>query len=105
MEPSHTLKSGSEIRTSCWANQARNGRPCPLHCTFYVKDVDAAYRRAIEAGATSVMEPANQFYGDRNAGVKDASGNFWWIATHVEDVAPDELKRRAEAQFRKASGA
>ncbi len=77
----------------------------PAALYVYVKDVNAAYRRAIEAGATSVMEPANQFYGDRNAGVKDASGNFWWIATHVEDVAPDELKRRAEAQFRKASGA
>jgi hypothetical protein len=42
------------------------------------------------------MEPADQFYGDRNAGVKDAQGNMWWIGTHVEDVAPEELKRRAK---------
>jgi PhnB protein len=79
--------------------------PMPTSLYVYVPDTDATYRRAIEAGATSVMAPANQFYGDRNAGVKDASGNIWWIATHVEDVAPDEIKRRAEAQYKKSSGA
>ncbi len=46
------------------------------------------------------MEPADQFYGDRNAGVKDPSGNIWWIATHKEDVAPEEMKRRAEAMMK-----
>lgn len=64
---------------------------------FYTDDTDAAYRRAIDAGATSIMEPADQFYGDRNAGVKDPSGNMWWIATHIEDVDPDEVNRRAQA--------
>jgi hypothetical protein len=44
------------------------------------------------------MEPANQFYGDRNAGVRDQNGNMWWIGTHVEDVAPEELKKRAAAE-------
>lgn len=43
------------------------------------------------------MEPANQFYGDRHAGVVDPVGNRWWIATHIEDVLPEELARRAEA--------
>jgi hypothetical protein len=43
------------------------------------------------------MEPSNQFWGDRMAGVKDQGGNFWWIATRVEEVAPDELMERAEA--------
>lgn len=62
---------------------------------LYVEDTDLLYNAAIEAGATSVMEPANQFYGDRNAGVKDPNGNTWWIATHVEDVPPDEMKKRA----------
>jgi PhnB protein len=42
-----------------------------------------------------MMEPADQFYGDRNAGVKDPCGNLWWIATHIEDVPPEELARRA----------
>ncbi len=65
---------------------------------LYVEDTDAAYQRALKAGATSVMEPADQFYGDRNGAVKDASGNEWWIATHVEDVSPEEMEKRAKAQ-------
>lgn len=69
----------------------------PATIYLYVEDTDAAYRRALEAGATSVMAPADQFYGDRNAGVKDPCGNQWWIATHVEDVPPEEMARRAEA--------
>lgn len=72
-------------------------QPMPTALYLYVNDTDDVYRRALAAGATSVMEPADQFYGDRNAGVKDSAGNSWWIATHVEDVAPEELKRRAEA--------
>ena len=63
----------------------------------YVEDVDAAYQRAIKAGAKSVQEPANQFWGDRSASVTDPFGNSWGIATHVEDVSPQELKKRAEA--------
>lgn len=69
--------------------------PRPATTYLYVEDVDATYRRALEAGATSLMEPADQFYGDRNGGVEDPQGNQWWIATHVEDVPPDELERRA----------
>jgi len=61
---------------------------------IYVEDTDASYKKALEKGAVSVMEPADQFYGDRNAGVKDKDGIKWWIATHVEDVSPDEIKRR-----------
>jgi PhnB protein len=64
----------------------------------YVPDADAVYGQALQAGATSVMEPANQFYGDRSGGVKDPAGNTWWIATHVEDVPRDELQRRALAR-------
>ena len=70
--------------------------PCVLH--LYVPDTDAVHASAIRAGATSLREPANQFYGDRSGGVLDAEGNQWWIATHVEDVAPDEMRRRMEAQ-------
>jgi PhnB protein len=53
---------------------------------LYVPDVDAVYRRALQAGATSISEPADQPYGDRNAGVKDPFGNTWYIATHIKDV-------------------
>jgi uncharacterized glyoxalase superfamily protein PhnB len=71
----------------------------PTTLYLYVPDIDAVYRRALDAGATSLVEPKDQFYGDRSAGVKDPVGNFWWVATHVEDVSPEELRRRAEAAF------
>jgi len=54
--------------------------PTALH--LYVPDADAVYQRALDAGAASVEEPVDQFYGDREAGVKDPTGNIWWIATH-----------------------
>ncbi len=73
-------------------------QPMPAMIHLYMPDVDAVYRRALTAGATSEREPADQFYGDRSAGVRDAFGNVWWIATHVEDVPPEELQRRAAAQ-------
>ena len=73
-------------------------KPMPTALYLYVNDADATYQRALAAGATSVMEPVTQFYGDRHGGVKDPSGNIWWIATHVEDVSPEELRKRAEAR-------
>ena len=72
-------------------------QPMPGSLYLYVQDTDAVYQRALQAGATSLMEPADQFYGDRSAGVKDAVGNQWWIATHQEDVPPDEMLKRARA--------
>ena len=68
---------------------------------IYVDDADAAYKRALEKGAESVMEPADQFYGDRNAGVKDKDGISWWMASHVEDISPEELQRRNETRDKK----
>ena len=56
-------------------------RPAALH--LYVPDADAIYARAIEAGAESLRAPADQFYGDRESGVRDRSGNTWWIATRI----------------------
>jgi uncharacterized glyoxalase superfamily protein PhnB len=70
---------------------------------LYVNDADAVYKRALQAGATSTMEPADQFYGDRHGSVKDPAGNVWWIATHKEDVPPEELKKRAEAFMKQQS--
>jgi len=70
----------------------------PTMVNIYTEDVDGAYKRALNAGATSLREPSNQFYGDRTAGVKDAHGNQWWIATHVEDVSAEELERRMKAR-------
>ena len=62
---------------------------------LYVKDVDAAYRKAIQEGAQSVFPPADKFYGDRSGVVKDPFGHVWCLSTHVEDVAPREMARRA----------
>jgi uncharacterized glyoxalase superfamily protein PhnB len=67
--------------------------PAAIH--LYGEDTDAAYQRAILAGAISLMEPADQFHGDRMAGVKDSFGNIWWIASHVEDISAEELHKRA----------
>jgi PhnB protein len=64
---------------------------------LYVEDADATYQRALAAGATVVREIADQFYGDRSGAVQDASGMQWWISTHIEDVAPEELARREAA--------
>jgi uncharacterized glyoxalase superfamily protein PhnB len=74
-------------------------KPMPQQLYLYLPDVDATYERALAAGAKSFSEPQTQFYGDRHAGVRDSNGNEWWIATHVEDVAPDEMERRAKAAF------
>lgn len=81
--------------------QARDdwkARPAALY--LYVEDCDAMYQKAIAAGAKSLMEPATAFYGDRSGGVEDAQGNYWWIATHVEDVSPEEMARRAKENMK-----
>jgi len=69
----------------------------PTALYLYVPDVDATYKKALAAGAESIREPADQFYGDRNCGVKDICGNSWWIGTHIEDVSAEEVQRRATA--------
>jgi len=61
---------------------------------LYLEDTDAAYRRSMEAGATSVEPPQDMFYGDRRATVKDPFGNIWQIATHTEDLSLEEIRKR-----------
>jgi PhnB protein len=77
--------------------EARDMPVRPAMLLLYVPDADAMYRRALLAGATSVREVADQFYGDRTGGVKDSFGNEWWVATHKEDVSPQEMQRRMAA--------
>lgn len=66
---------------------------------LYVEDADATYHQALKAGAVSIMEPADQFYGDRNAAVRDCCGNEWWIATMQEDLSPEEITKRAHEKY------
>lgn len=67
---------------------------------LYLEDVDATYRRALDAGATSSLEPTDQFWGDRMATVKDRFGNEWQLATRVEEVSEEELQRRMAELFK-----
>lgn len=62
---------------------------------LYVEDVDAVFGRAVKEGASIERPLADQFYGDRSGGVKDPFGHVWYLATHKEDVSPEEMKRRA----------
>ena len=66
------------------ADGAESWPPVPCHVHVYVPDVDATYRRALEAGATSVQEPVKKEDEDKRGGVKDSGGTTWWIATKVE---------------------
>lgn len=76
------------------SNEQWKPLPCMLH--LYVNDVDKIYQEAIKAGAVSLREPTDEFYGDRTAGVSDFSDNQWWIATHKKDLSKEELARLAE---------
>jgi PhnB protein len=71
------------------------GSPITLH--LYVDDVDAWIDRAIAAGANLTRPVATQFYGDRTGGISDPFGYSWYLATHVEDVSPEEMEHRAKA--------
>jgi PhnB protein len=65
----------------------------------YVPDVDAAFKQAVAAGAKALMPVADMFYGDRFGQVEDPSGHRWGLATHVEDLAPEEMARRQREFF------
>ena len=62
----------------------------------YVENIDDVYKQAIDAGASSLMEPDDMFWGDRFGSVQDPFGHSWTIATHIEDVEPEEMQRRSE---------
>ena len=64
---------------------------------LYVENVDARFAQAVAAGGTALRPLADQFYGDRSGSLKDPFGHQWTIATHVEDVSPEEIQRRIEA--------
>ena len=71
------------------------GTPVTIH--VYVEDVDDTFQRAIDAGAKELRGVEDQFYGDRSAQFEDPFGHRWSVATHVEDVPPEEMEKRAAA--------
>ncbi len=62
----------------------------------YVEDVDSVFKQAVDAGATVKRPLADQFYGDRTGGVEDPFGHYWYLATHIRDVSPEEMKQAME---------
>jgi uncharacterized glyoxalase superfamily protein PhnB len=78
------------------AFDAKRGWPeTPGFLRLFVDDCDGVFRRALDAGAAAVTSPTTLFFGDRVGRVRDPLGNVWWIQTHLEDVPPDEMQRRA----------
>jgi len=82
--------------------ESRGGATSSL--LVYVDDVDSSFDRAVKAGCTVRMSVANQFWGDRFGSLADPFGHQWSLATHVEDVSHDEMKKRAEAVAKQMAG-
>jgi PhnB protein len=76
----------------------------PTYLHLYVDDVDATFKQAVEAGAKVDMPLQDMFWGDRYGKITDPFGHTWSLATHKQDVAPDEMERRAQAMFAKSAG-
>jgi PhnB protein len=83
--------------SGCHAPKEPGNTACTLH--LFVEDVDAVFNRAIAAGATVSMPVADQFWGDRYGKLIDPFGHEWSLATHKEDLTPEETKKRADAFF------
>jgi PhnB protein len=67
---------------------------------LYLEDVDRVFERAVKAGGRALRPVTDQFYGDRSGTLEDPFGHVWTVATHIEDVSPEEMKRRAESAMR-----
>ena len=85
-------------------NKGKKGMTGTKASTYvYVDDPDAAFKRAKEKNAETVMEPMDMFYGDRTACFIDPFGQTWTVALHVEDVSDEEMKRRGQEMYSKAA--
>jgi PhnB protein len=76
----------------------------PVTINVYVEDVDAVFERALKEGASSLRDPENQFYGDRMGQFEDPFGHKWSVGTHIEDVPPDEMEKRAAEAMKAMAG-
>jgi PhnB protein len=94
---SHVMLADEFPGAGAKSPQSLGGTTCSLF--LYVKDVDATFAKAVAAGAEGAMPPADQFWGDRFGKVIDPFGHEWSMATHIEDVAPEDMQKRADAFF------
>lgn len=90
---SRIMLSEENMPMSARSPETLGGSPILLH--LYVPDVDALFAQALAAGAKVTRPIANQFYGDRSGGLEDPFGFTWHLATHIEDLSEDEIKKRA----------
>ena len=90
------VRIGDSVVMLTDASDAMSAQPTALY--VYVRDVDATHQQAVAAGGTSREEPSDKFYGDRTSTIVDPFGNQWFLATHVEDVDMDEMRKRAAEQ-------
>lgn len=93
----HVMMSEENLKMGYKSAQTLGGSP--IHLMFYVPDVDRAFERAIAAGGTVHRAVQDQFYGDRSGTLTDPFGILWTVATHIEDVSEEEVKRRMAAMM------
>jgi PhnB protein len=99
---SHVMLSDPFPQASTKPPKELGGTSCSVF--MYVEDVDATVKQAVDAGATVTMEVADQFWGDRFGSITDPFGHSWSIATHVEDVPPEQMAERAKEAMAAMSG-
>lgn len=92
------LRIGDSVVMMGQSGEQYPPQPCMLH--IYLNDIDEAFKRAVKAGAKVIRQPENQFYGDRSALVVDANDISWNLSTHIEDVTPEEMQKRAEDYYK-----
>lgn len=95
------IMMGAEYPGMTQSPESLGGTPVTIN--LYVNDCDATFKRAVDAGASVTMPLADQFWGDRYGKLKDPFGHEWSIATHKEDLSPEEIGKRAAAAFGKDS--
>jgi PhnB protein len=81
------------------ARSPRSYGGTPVSFFVYRENVDAAWKRAVDAGAKEIMPLQDMFWGDRTGCLEDPFGHRWWLAQHIQDLTPEEIKRNAEAFF------
>lgn len=97
---SHVMLADEDPMRGIRSPQSIGGSPVTI--LLYVEDVDSTVGQAVAAGAKLTRPVEDQFYGDRTGGLEDPFGHIWYVATHKEDVSPEEMRKRAAALHQKS---